>query len=132
MQCAGLSGHDEIVINKELLISEAKRAVLELMNEGYKPLTPRKDIRVLGKQGLGAITAAAGNMRAGNYISDHDQLISEKLAYVLCGGDLSSPSLVSENYLLELEKEAFLSLCGTRKTLERIKSILTTGKPLRN
>jgi 3-hydroxyacyl-CoA dehydrogenase len=71
-------------------------------------------------------------MQAGQYISEHDKLISEKLGYVMCGGDLSSPTLVSEQYLLDLEREAFLSLCGHKKTLERIKHMLDTGKPLRN
>jgi 3-hydroxyacyl-CoA dehydrogenase len=71
-------------------------------------------------------------MKMGNYISEHDEKIANKLAYVMCGGDLSSPTEVSEQYLLDLEREAFLSLCGERKTLERIQSILTTGKPLRN
>ncbi|MFM7727621.1 MAG: 3-hydroxyacyl-CoA dehydrogenase, partial [Flavobacteriales bacterium] len=81
---------------------------------------------------LGMFTAGANAMVAGNYISEHDRLISKKLAWILCGGDLSSPSLVSEQYLLDLEREAFLSLCGERKTLERIQSILVSGKPLRN
>jgi 3-hydroxyacyl-CoA dehydrogenase len=71
-------------------------------------------------------------MRRANYISDHDKLIATKLAYVMCGGDLSQPTMVTEQYLLDLEREAFLSLCGERKTLERLQSILTTGKPLRN
>jgi 3-hydroxyacyl-CoA dehydrogenase len=71
-------------------------------------------------------------MRRGNYISDYDKLIAEKLAMVICGGDLSQPTAVSEQYLLDLEREAFLSLCGQRKTLERLQSILQTGKPLRN
>lgn len=93
---------------------------------------PRKDIKVLGKQGLGMVLAGANSMYSGNYMSAHDKLISEKLGYVMCGGDLSAPTLVSEQYLLDLEREAFLSLCGERKTLERIQSILTTGKPLRN
>jgi 3-hydroxyacyl-CoA dehydrogenase len=92
----------------------------------------RKDIRVLGKSGMGIIWVGANTMRSGHYISEHDQLISQKLGYVLCGGDLSSPTLVSEQYLLDLEREAFLSLCGEKKTLERIQSILSTGKPLRN
>lgn len=125
-------GIDEVTLNGRRLISEAKKSVIELAEAGYVMPQPRKDIKVLGVQGLGAIQAAASIMKAGNYISDHDKLISEKLAYIMCGGDLSSPTLVSEDYLLQLEREAFLSLCGTRKTLERIQAILTTGKPLRN
>ena len=92
----------------------------------------RKDIRVLGRQGLGMVYAGAYTMYSGKYISEHDKLISEKLGYVLCGGDLSNKTLVSEQYLLNLEREAFLSLLGEKKTLERIQSILTTGKPLVN
>jgi 3-hydroxyacyl-CoA dehydrogenase len=78
------------------------------------------------------VYAGANTMYSGNYISEHDKLISEKLGYVLCGGDLTGTQYVSEQYLLDLEREAFLSLCGTKKTLERIQSLLTTGKPLRN
>jgi 3-hydroxyacyl-CoA dehydrogenase len=78
------------------------------------------------------VYAGANSMFSGKYISEHDKKISEKLGYVLCGGDLSAPTEVSEQYLLDLEREAFLSLCGEKKTLERIQSILTTGKVLRN
>ena len=125
-------GKDKITINQNRLISNAKSAVLELADAGYVKPIPRKDIKVLGRSGLGMIYAGTSNMRAGNYISDHDLLISRKLGWVMCGGDLTAPTLVSEQYLLDLEREAFLSLCGEKKTLERIQSILTTGKPLRN
>ena len=103
-----------------------------MADAGYVRPVERRDIKVLGKSALGMIYAGASIMKSGHFISEHDQLISEKLAFVMCGGDLSSPTLVSEKYLLELEREAFLSLCGERKTLERIQSILTSGKPLRN
>ena len=126
------SGHDEVVMNLSRQLSEAKRSVVEMAEAGYVKPVERKDIKVLGKSALGMIYAGASIMKSGNYISSHDQLISEKLAFVMCGGDLSAPALVSEKYLLELEREAFLSLCGERKTLERIQSILTSGKPLRN
>ena len=126
------SGHDEIVMNSQRRISEAKRAVLEMADEGYTRPTERKDIKVLGRSGMGIFYAGANAMYSGHYISEHDQKISQKLAYVLCGGDLSSYTFVSEKYLLDLEREAFLSLCGERKTLERIQSILTSGKALRN
>ena len=99
---------------------------------GYTMPEKRKDIRVMVKSGLGIIQVGANTMYSGHYISEHDQLISQKLGYILCGGDLSAPTLVSEQYLLDLEREAFLSLCGEKKTLERIQSILTSGKPLRN
>lgn len=125
------TGIDKICLNKSWLITEAKLEALEL-SDGYVKPTPRKDIKVLGRSGLGMIYAGANAMYSGHYISEHDKLISQKLGYVMCGGDLSAYSYVSEQYLLDLEREAFLSLCGQRKTLERIQSILTTGKPLRN
>ncbi|MFN8144193.1 MAG: 3-hydroxyacyl-CoA dehydrogenase NAD-binding domain-containing protein [Bacteroidia bacterium] len=125
-------GRDEIVVNPKRVITDAKRAVLEIASEGYSRPLQRKDIKVLGRSGMGMFYAGASAMMSGNFISPHDQLISQKLASVMCGGDLSAPSLVSEQYLLDLEREAFLSLCGERKTLERIQSILTSGKPLRN
>ncbi|MFM2136405.1 MAG: hypothetical protein RL021_1805, partial [Bacteroidota bacterium] len=125
-------GRDEIVLNPRRRIAEAREAVVALAENGYTRPAQRRDIKVLGKSGLGMFYAGANAMRSGHYISDHDQLISRKLAWVLCGGDLSASTLVSEQYLLDLEREAFLSLTGERKTLERIQSILTSGKPLRN
>ena len=121
-----------ITMNRSRLIADAKEKAIELAEAGYTKPVQRKDIKVLGKQGMGIIYAGANSMFAGNFISEHDKKISEKLGYVLCGGDLSSPTLVSEQYLLDLEREVFLSLCGEKKTLERIQSILTKGKPLRN
>jgi 3-hydroxyacyl-CoA dehydrogenase len=121
-----------ITMNRSRLIADAKEKAIELAEAGYTKPVQRKDIRVLGKQGMGIIYAGANSMFAGNFISEHDKKISEKLGYVLCGGDLSSPTLVSEQYLLDLEREVFLSLCGEKKTLERIQSILTKGKALRN
>jgi 3-hydroxyacyl-CoA dehydrogenase len=125
-------GIDEITLNKSRLLADAKRAAIELAEAGYVKPVLRKDIHVLGKSGLGLIYAGANSMFSGNYISEYDKYISEKLGYVMCGGDLSAPTIVSEQYLLDLEREVFLSLCGERKTLERIQAILTTGKPLRN
>ena len=119
-------------MNRSRLIADAKAKAIELVEAGYTTPVRRKDIRVLGKSGLGIVYAGANTMFAGNYISEHDQKISQKLGYVMCGGDLSAPTLVSEQYLLDLEREVFLSLCGERKTQERIQSILTKGKPLRN
>jgi len=121
-----------ISMNRSRLIADAKEKALELANEGYTQPVRRSDIKVLGKSGLGMVYAGANTMKSGNYISEHDQKISQKLGYVLCGGDLSAPTLVTEQYLLDLEREAFLSLCGEKKTLERIQSIITKGKPLRN
>lgn len=125
-------GIDSISMNGMRLIQDAKNACIELADAGYIQPQPRNDIRVVGKTGLGMVYAGANAMYSGNYMSMHDKVISEKLGYVLCGGDLSEPTLVSEQYLLDLEREAFLSLCGMKKTLERIKSILTSGKVLRN
>lgn len=121
-----------ISMNRSRLIADAKAKAIELADAGYTKPVQRKDIRVLGKQGLGIVYAGANTMYSGNYISEHDKKISEKLGYVMCGGDLSSPTEVTEQYLLDLEREVFLSLCGERKTLERIQSIVTKGKPLRN
>jgi 3-hydroxyacyl-CoA dehydrogenase len=125
-------GRDMVVVSRNRLLSEAKKQCLLMANEGYVQPVQRKDIRVLGKQALGLAYVGANTMFSGNYISEHDVKISQKLAYVLAGADLSQPTLVSEEYLLNLEREAFLSLCTERKTLERIQSILTGGKALRN
>ena len=99
---------------------------------GYTQPIQRTDIKVLGKQALGMFLVGTDSMQAGKYISEHDQKIANKLAYVMAGGDLSQATRVSEQYLLDIEREAFLSLCTERKTLERIQHMLTTGKPLRN
>jgi 3-hydroxyacyl-CoA dehydrogenase len=123
---------DVIVLNRDRQIAEAKMEVMKLAEEGYTQPKHRKDIKVLGKSALGMFYAGAHTMLSGKYISEHDVKISQKLAYVMCGGDLSAPTTVSEQYLLDLEREAFVSLCGEKKTLERIQSILTSGKPLRN
>lgn len=123
---------DHVVLNIDRHIKEAKEKVLELYENGYVGRQMRSDITVLGKSGLAALYAGAASFRVGAYASEHDFKIAQKIAYVLCGGDLSTESKVTEQYLLDLEREAFLSLCGEKKTLERIQSILTTGKPLRN
>ena len=125
-------GQDMVTMNQSRLISDAKAAAITLAESGYSKPAMRKDIKVLGKSALGMIYAGAENMFAGNFISEHDKLISKKLAWIMCGGNLSSPAYVSEQYLLDLEREAFISLCGEKKTLQRMESILKTGKPLRN
>ncbi|MBD0333003.1 MAG: 3-hydroxyacyl-CoA dehydrogenase, partial [Chitinophagaceae bacterium] len=125
-------GLDEVVVNLSRRISEAKRSVLQLYNSGYVTPLPRKDIKVLGRGALGALYAGINGMWRAGYATDHDVVVAKKLAYVMCGGDLSEQSSVSEQYLLDLEREAFLSLCGERKTLERIQSVLKGGKPIRN
>lgn len=125
-------GQDAVVMNQSRRIAEAKRSVIDMFDSGYVTPTPRKDIRVLGRSALGALFAGINGMWRAGYATDHDVVVAKKLAYVMTGGDLSEPTLVSEQYLLDLEREAFLSLCGERKTLERIQSVLTKGKPIRN
>ncbi len=125
-------GQDIVSINQGRRIAEAKQAVIELYDDGYVMPVQRTDIKVLGRSMLGAMHAGINGMWRGKYATDHDVTVGKKLAYVMCGGDLSEPTLVSEQYLLDLEREAFLSLTGEKKTLERIQSILKTGKPLRN
>jgi 3-hydroxyacyl-CoA dehydrogenase len=125
-------GRDFVSINQGRRIAEAKQSVLEIYNDGYVMPVERTDVKVLGRSALGALYAGINGMWRGNYATDHDVVVAKKLAYVMCGGDLSEPSFVSEKYLLDLEREAFLSLCGEKKTLERIQSVLKTGKPIRN
>ena len=125
-------GHDKVVMNIGRRITEAKKSVIEIYDEGYTMPTPRKDVKVMGRAGLGAMLAGINGMWRGGYATDHDAFVARKLAYVLCGGDLSEQSLVSEQYLLDLEREAFLSLCGEKKSLERIQAVLKTGRPIRN
>ncbi|MFM1756649.1 MAG: hypothetical protein RL621_1622, partial [Bacteroidota bacterium] len=125
-------GQDHIVLNQSRRIAKAKEEVLKLYNAGYTQSAQRKDIKVLGKSALGALYAGINAMWRGGYATDHDKLVAKKLAYVMCGGDLSEQTMVNEQYLLDLEREAFLSLCGEKKTLERIQSVMTSGKPIRN
>lgn len=125
-------GLDEIVVNQNRRIAEAKRSVIEMYESGYVMPVQRTDVKVLGRSALGALYAGINGMWRANYATDHDVVVAKKLAYVMCGGDLTEQSLVSEQYLLDLEREAFLSLCGEKKTLERIQSVLKGGKPIRN
>lgn len=125
-------GKDVVVINKDRQLAEAKKQALLLAESGYTQPIKRKDIKVLGKQALGMFLVGTNSMEAGKYISEHDKKIANKLAYVMAGGNLSEATLVTEQYLLDLEREAFLSLCTEKKTLERIQVMLKTGKPLRN
>jgi 3-hydroxyacyl-CoA dehydrogenase len=125
-------GKDEVILNQGRRIAEAKKSVIELFDSGYVTPVQRSDIKVLGRSALGALYAGINGMWRAAYATDHDVVVAKKLAYVMCGGDLSEPTLVSEQYLLDLEREAFLSLCGEKKTLERIQSVLKGGKPIRN
>ena len=124
-------GIDEIVMNRELQLKHAKNAALLMYEKGYtQPISEKFLAQGSGLMGL--VNVGANSMLAGNYISEHDQHISKKLGWVMCGGDISEPSMVTEQYLLDLERKVFLELCMQRKTLERIESILKTGKILRN
>ena len=125
-------GNDVVSVNIGRRIAEAKQAVIDLYDDGYVMPVQRNDIKVLGRSALGAMHAGINGMWRGKYATDHDVTVAKKLAYVMCGGDLSEQTPVSEQYLLDLEREAFLSLCAEKKTLERIQAVLKTGKPLRN
>ena len=126
-----LLAKDSVVVNRDRNIAEAKEKVLELAKNYVQPIQ-REDVTVLGRQGLAALYTAANELRLGRYASEHDIKIAHKVAWVLCGGDLTGTQKVSEQYLLDVEREAFLSLCGEQKTLERIQHMLQTNKPLRN
>jgi 3-hydroxyacyl-CoA dehydrogenase len=125
-------GIDEVVVSRKQQLTRAKAACLQMAENGYSMPVKRKDIKVLGQEALGIVYVGAHSMLSGNYISEHDSLISQKLGFVLAGGDLSAHTEVSEQYLLDLERRAFLELCQTRKTLERLQSIIQSGKVLRN
>lgn len=125
-------GLDEVVVNQGRRIAEAKKSVIEISDSGYTMPVQRKDVKVLGRSALGALYAGIHAMKTANYATEHDAVVAKKLAWVMCGGDLSEPTFVSEQYLLDLEREAFLSLCGEKKSLERIQSVLKSGRPIRN
>lgn len=127
-----LRSSDGISLNRKRQLADAKSKVLALAEAGYTQPIQQTNIKVLGKTSLALFEAGITGMQYGAYISDHDAKIARKLGWVMSGGDLSSPTEVSEQYLLDLEREAFLSLTGEQKTLERIHSILFKGKPLRN
>lgn len=125
-------GQDEIVMNTSRRVANAKNSVIEIFDRGYTIPQLRTNVKVLGRSALGALYAGINGMWRANYATSHDVVVAKKLALVMCGGDLSEPSFVSEQYLLDLEREAFLSLAGEKKTLERIQSVLKGGKPIRN
>ena len=127
-----LRTQDRIVLNRSQVISEAKKEAILLAEAGYVQKNRRSDVWVEGKQGLALFKAGIQGMLMGRYISEHDALIANKLAFAICGGDLDAPQQVTEQYLLDLEREAFLSLTGEQKTMDRIGSLLSGGKPLRN
>lgn len=125
-------GKDIVIVNRDRQIAAAKQVARMMADQGYTKPVKRTDVKVLGKQALGMFLVGTDSMNASHYISEHDQKIANKLAYVMAGGDLSEPTMVSEQYLLDLEREAFLSLTGERKTLERLQHMIQKGKPLRN
>lgn len=127
-----MNAHSKVTLNRKRVIADAKTRVLEMSALGYAQANQRKDIKVQGRGGMALFEAGVAGMQYAHWASEHDAKIARKLNYVINGGDLSAPTLVSEQYLLDLEREAFLSLSGEKKTLERIQSIIFKGKPLRN
>jgi 3-hydroxyacyl-CoA dehydrogenase len=125
-------GIDEVVVSRDYQLTRSKAACLEMADKGYVAPKREKNITVVGQEGLGIVYVGANSMLSGNYMSDHDRVISEKLGFVLCGGDLSENTVVTEQYLLDLERKAFVELCAERKTLERLESLVNKGKILRN
>jgi 3-hydroxyacyl-CoA dehydrogenase len=123
---------DAISMNADRLIHDAKRSALALLESGWQPLQGPAVVQAMGEDGLANIRSALYNLRKGGYITDHDGVVAEKLGRILCGGEVTPGRMVDENYLLDLERRAFLELCAERKTLERMRAILQTGKPLRN
>jgi 3-hydroxyacyl-CoA dehydrogenase len=124
-------GRDEVCVNTQMNIGLAKEKVLKL-SKNYTPPSARENIQVLGRSGMGVLYSAINEFRMGEYMSDYDVEIARKIAYVLCGGDLTAPQQVSEQYLLDIEREGFMSLLGNQKTLDRIQYLLMNNKPLRN
>ena len=126
-----LSPADRVVMNKDLLLAEAKKEVLHMAAIGYHPPLPEK-IYAAGRDALGALRVAIHMMKEGKYITEYEALMANKLAVVMTGGEISRPTWVDEQYILDLEREAFISLCGEEKTQQRMVTILQGGKPLRN
>jgi 3-hydroxyacyl-CoA dehydrogenase len=127
-----LRDSDAITMNRDRLLADAKDHALRLARAGYKPDHPRQAIRVGGESVNAALKLGVHLASRAGRISDHDALIGRKLAWILSGGNMKAAGTVTEQQLLDLERAAFLSLCGERKTLERIAHTLKTGKPLRN
>ena len=123
---------DNITMNRDRLLTDAMHRARDLADNGYSAPQPRTDIPAPGESVLATLKLAVWTMREAQYISDHDVKVANWAAYALCGGKVKPGTLVSEQYLLDLEREAFLSLCGEKKTQERIAFTLKTGKPLRN
>jgi 3-hydroxyacyl-CoA dehydrogenase len=127
-----LSDSDKITMNRERLLSDAKTRAIELVRAGYEPPVPRIDIPAPGENILAALKMGVHLMRQGDYITDYEVKLATTIAEVLCGGNITPGTPVSEQYILDLEREGFKSLCGEKKTQERIQYTLKTGKTLRN
>jgi 3-hydroxyacyl-CoA dehydrogenase len=127
-----LAESDRIVLGRDRLIAEAKRMALDLAEAGYRPPTRTRNCYAAGQSALATLVVGIHQFKVGGYISEYDATIGRTLAHVLCGGELSAPQWVDEEYLLGLERDAFMQLLGNPKTLERITHMLQTGKPLRN
>jgi len=126
-------GQDEVIVSRAHQLAYAKQVALQMYEKGYSQPAPRNDIKVLGNEAMGLVYVGADGFTEGHYMSEHDKLIAEKLGWVMAGAEISSPlTEVTEQYLLNLERKAFLELCMQRKTLERIQSLITKGKILRN
>lgn len=123
---------DQMTVNRDYLIEDAKKTVLAMNMEGYRPPRPLEEIRVAGENTFAMVKLGLWSMHESGYITEHDVTVSTKVGYVLCGGSVLEYTKVSEQYLLDLEREAFLSLCGHPMTQARIQHMLQTGKPLRN
>jgi len=123
---------DRVIMNADFVLREARETVLGLDREGYRPPRPRTDIRVPGAETLAVFRSALYNFGEARQITPYDRVVGERLAWVLCGGDLTGPARVSEQYLLDLERQAFIALCRDRRTQDRMAHLLRTGKPLRN
>ena len=123
---------DGITMNPDSLIYSAKHTALQLFEQGYQPPLPGKDIQVLGRGGIAEFKVRLNNLRQGNFISEYDEFLSNKVVHILCGGDIPDNSKVSEQYLFDLECEIFVSLMAEPKTQQRIEHTMKTGKPLRN
>jgi 3-hydroxyacyl-CoA dehydrogenase len=130
-QMSIFSPSDRVVMKRDFLLAEARREALHLSTSGYRPPTPAQ-VYAAGRDALAALRVGLSMYAFGGQITDYDAYLAGKLAYVMCGGELSRPTWVEEQYILDLEREAFLSLCGEAKTQARIWNFLQTGKPLRN
>ena len=131
MELGYIRKSETINMSRDQQIYEAKQIVLSLVMANYKPPRPAL-IPVMGENFRGLVEGLIGNMRYGNFMSDYDMFVSRKVAYILSGGDCAEGTFVSEQEIMDLEKEAFVSLCGEKKTQERIMFMLSKGKPLRN